>query len=70
MGILNMFIVILMIIQILTLPLFCQSWPGGKRDNVIRLAGALLICAAIIALFMSGPAKLVSSEVTTHGNVH
>lgn len=47
MGIFNMFIVIPMIIQILTLPLYYQSWLGGNPENVIRLAGALMICAAI-----------------------
>jgi maltose/moltooligosaccharide transporter len=46
MGIFNMFIVIPMIIQIFTLPLFYRSWLGGNPENVIRLAGVLLICAA------------------------
>jgi maltose/moltooligosaccharide transporter len=35
-----------MIIQIFTLPLFYRGWLGGNPENVIRLAGALLICAA------------------------
>jgi maltose/moltooligosaccharide transporter len=47
MGIFNMFIVIPMIIQIFTLPLYYQAWLGGNPENVIRLAGALLICAAV-----------------------
>jgi len=46
MGIFNMFIVIPMIIQIFTLPLYYHSWLGGNPENVIRLAGALLVCAA------------------------
>ncbi|MFZ6815718.1 MFS transporter [Undibacterium sp. Rencai35W] len=46
MGIFNMFIVIPMIIQIITLPLYYQRWLGGNPENVIRLAGVLLICAA------------------------
>jgi maltose/moltooligosaccharide transporter len=46
MGIFNMFIVIPMIIQIFTLPLIYRGWLGGNPENVIRLAGALLICAA------------------------
>jgi len=46
MGIFNMFIVIPMIIQIFTLPLFYRGWLGGNPENVIRLAGVLLICAA------------------------
>ena len=46
MGIFNMFIVIPMMIQIFTLPLFYRAWLGGHPENVIRLAGGLLICAA------------------------
>ena len=52
MGIFNMFIVIPMMIQIFTLPLFYRSWLGGDPANVIRLAGALLLCAAIATLFV------------------
>jgi maltose/moltooligosaccharide transporter len=46
MGIFNMFIVIPMIIQIFTLPLYHQSLLNGNPENVIRLAGILLIIAA------------------------
>ena len=52
MGIFNMFIVIPMMIQIFTLPLFYRSWLAGNPENVIRLAGALLICAAVATLFV------------------
>ena len=52
MGIFNMFIVIPMMIQIFTLPLFYDAWLGGRPENVIRLAGALLICAAVAVLFV------------------
>ncbi|WP_300759784.1 MFS transporter [Janthinobacterium sp.] len=52
MGIFNMFIVIPMIIQIFTLPLYYHSWLGGNPENVIRLAGALLLCAAVAVLFV------------------
>jgi maltose/moltooligosaccharide transporter len=47
MGIFNMFIVIPMMIQIFTLPLYYKSLLGGEPQNVIRLGGALMICAAI-----------------------
>ncbi len=47
MGIFNMFIVIPMIIQIFTLPLYYQSLLDGNPENVIRLAGVLLIIAAL-----------------------
>lgn len=52
MGIFNMFIVIPMIIQIFTLPLIYRSLLGANPENVIRLAGALLICAAISVGFV------------------
>jgi maltose/moltooligosaccharide transporter len=52
MGIFNMFIVIPMMIQIFTLPLFYRSWLGGDPANVIRLAGALMLCAAVATLFV------------------
>lgn len=52
MGIFNMFIVIPMMIQIFTLPLYYNAWLGGNPENVIRLAGALLICAAVAVMFV------------------
>jgi maltose/moltooligosaccharide transporter len=52
MGIFNMFIVIPMLIQMMTLPLFYNSLLGGKPDNVIRLAGTLLIVAAVCVSFV------------------
>ncbi len=52
MGIFNMFIVIPMMIQIFTLPLYYHSWLQGNPENVIRLAGVLLICGAIAVLFV------------------
>jgi maltose/moltooligosaccharide transporter len=52
MGIFNMFIVIPMILQIFTLPLYYRTWLGGNPENVIRLAGALLLCGAVAVLFV------------------
>lgn len=52
MGIFNMFIVIPMMIQIFTLPLVYHSLLGGRPDNVIRLAGVLLGCAAVATMFV------------------
>ncbi len=50
MGIFNLFIVIPMIIQIFTLPLYYRSWLAGSPENVVRLAGGLMICAACAVL--------------------
>ena len=52
MGIFNMFIVIPMMIQIFTLPLFYSSLLDGNPQNVIRLAGALLLAGAVSVLFV------------------
>lgn len=52
MGIFNMFIVIPMIIQIFTLPLIYHDLLDANPQNVIRLAGVLLLCAAISVLFV------------------
>jgi maltose/moltooligosaccharide transporter len=52
MGIFNMFIVVPMLIQMVTLPLFYRSLLGGDPANVIRLAGTLLIVAAVCVLFV------------------
>lgn len=55
MGIFNMFIVIPMLIQSFTLPLYYKSLLGGDPRNVVMLGGALLICAALAALRVKVP---------------
>ena len=50
MGIFNMFIVIPMLIQMVTLPLYYGPLLGGQPDNVVRLAGTLLACAAVAVM--------------------
>jgi maltose/moltooligosaccharide transporter len=58
MGIFNMFIVVPMLIQMLTLPLYYHAWLDGDPANVIRLAGSLLILAAVCVLFVrTAPAE-------------
>lgn len=65
MGIFNMFIVIPMLIQMLTLPLFYDSLLGGRPEQVIRLAGALLAAAAVAVLLVkSRPADAPSAIKT------
>lgn len=62
MGIFNMFIVIPMMIQIFTLPLFYHSWLGANPENVLRLAGGLMLTAAVAVLFVRlEPTPSVSS---------
>jgi maltose/moltooligosaccharide transporter len=55
MGIFNMMIVIPMLIQSFTLPLYYHSLLGGDARNVVMLGGALLICAAVATLFVKLP---------------
>ena len=55
MGIFNMFIVIPMLIQSLTLPLFYDGLLGGRPEYVIRLAGVLLALAALCVLAVKTP---------------
>lgn len=50
MGIFNMFIVIPMLIQAVTLPLLYDTLLAGRPENVIRLAGVLLALAALCVL--------------------
>ena len=57
MGIFNMFIVIPMMIQIFTLPLYYHTWLDSNPTNVIKLAGFLLICAAISVMFVKMQTK-------------
>lgn len=57
MGIFNMFIVIPMLIQIITLPLYYEAWLGGNPENVIRLAGVLLLFAAAAVGLVRVPAR-------------
>lgn len=52
MGIFNMFIVIPMMIQIFTLPLFYGPVLGSNPENVIRLAGVLMLGAAVSVSFV------------------
>lgn len=52
MGIFNMFIVIPMLIQTLTMPLFYEPLLGGDPRNVLILGGGLMILGAIATLFV------------------
>lgn len=53
MGIFNMFIVIPMMLQSFTVPLFYNSWLGGDPTKAIQASGILLILAAISVKFIN-----------------
>jgi maltose/moltooligosaccharide transporter len=57
MGIFNMFIVIPMIIQMLTLPLIYKSILSSDPGNVLRLAGVFLVIAAVMAMRIRSESK-------------
>jgi maltose/moltooligosaccharide transporter len=57
MGIFNMFIVIPMLINGLTLPLYYNSWLGGDARNVLMLGGVLMLCAAAATLRIKPAAR-------------
>ncbi|MCY1178586.1 hypothetical protein D9M73_189430 [compost metagenome] len=50
MGIFNMFIVVPMMIQSLTLPLLYNGVLGGDPRNVLYLSGALMLAAALATM--------------------
>jgi maltose/moltooligosaccharide transporter len=66
MGIFNLFIVVPMLIEIATLPLLYGPLLGGRPENVIRLAGVLLVMAALFALRV----KVMRAEEDPPGAPH
>jgi maltose/moltooligosaccharide transporter len=52
MGIFNMFIVIPMLLQNVTMPLYYESWLGNNPINAMKLAGIMLVLGAICTLFI------------------
>ena len=64
MGIFNMFIVIPMLIQGLTLPLIYKTWLGSDPRQVLVFAGGLMVLAALATLRVKLPAQ---SSTAMHG---
>lgn len=52
MGIFNMFIVIPMLLQNITMPLYYVSWLGNNPVNAMKLAGIMLLLGSISTLFI------------------
>ena len=68
MGIFNMFIVIPMLIQSVTLPLFYRSGLDGDPRNVLVLAGVLLLLAAVATLRVKVPSADDASLASVQGH--
>ncbi len=63
-GMFNLFIVVPMLIQTFTVPLFYESWLNNDPVNAIKLAGVLLILSALSVSFIRlGNEKKVSNTI-------
>lgn len=70
MGIFNMFIVIPMLLETFTLPLYYKPLLGNNPVNAIRLAGGLLVFAAIATIFIKVKKIEVGTEMVFKGTGH
>ncbi len=52
MGIFNMFIVLPMLIETFTIPMYYKPWLGNNPVNALRLAGVLMMLAAVCVGFI------------------
>ncbi|NJM49553.1 MAG: SLC45 family MFS transporter [Sphingomonadales bacterium] len=62
MGIFNMFIVIPMLIQTLTMPLIYKPLLGGDPRNVLLMAGILMIAGAAATLFVDAGHRVRAAQ--------
>ncbi|PAX06639.1 MFS transporter [Sphingomonas lenta] len=63
MGIFNMFIVVPMLIQSLTMPLIYEPWLRGDARNVLLLAGAMMLAAAVATMLVRAPREVAPSAL-------
>jgi maltose/moltooligosaccharide transporter len=68
MGIFNMFIVIPMLIETFTIPMYYESWLGNNPVNALRLAGILMLLAAASVYFIKYKAN--EGEVVMRSGGH
>ena len=67
MGIFNMFIVIPMLIETLTMPLIYDPLLGGDPRNALLLAGALMVAGAFATLFVDSGRPVRTGARPAHG---
>lgn len=70
MGIFNMFIVIPMLFETFTIPMYYESWLGNNPVNAMRLAGALMLCAAMSVYFIKYDSTAEPPILTPTGGGH
>jgi maltose/moltooligosaccharide transporter len=63
MGLFNVFIVLPMLLQVLTLPFYYGPLLGHDPRNVIHLAGVLMLFAAVACMMISLPSQTAQSAV-------
>lgn len=63
MGIFNMFIVVPMLIQSLTMPLIYEPLLGGDARNVLGLAGCAMLAAAAATMLVRAPRQVAPSSL-------
>ena len=68
MGIFNMFIVIPMLIQGVTLPLIYKNWLGSDPRHVLVLAGVMMILAALATLRVKLPPSAAPAQTQGHSS--
>ncbi len=69
MGIFNMFIVLPMLIETFTIPMYYKPWLGNNPVNALRLAGVLMMLAAVSVAFIKYNAN-PNAEVVRGGGGH
>lgn len=71
MGIFNMFIVIPMLLETFTIPIYYKSLLGNNPVNAIMLAGILLILASLSVLFIKTTKRVEgTADEIVHGFAH
>jgi maltose/moltooligosaccharide transporter len=70
MGIFNMFIVIPMLIETFTIPMYYESWLGNNPVNALRLAGILMLLAAVSVYFIQYKPAGDDVEIMSGGGGH
>lgn len=70
MGIFNMFIVIPMLLETFTIPMYYESWLGNDPTNALRLAGTLMLLAAVSVGFIRFKGDFSGGTVVSGGMGH
>ena len=67
MGIFNMFIVIPMLIETFTIPMYYESWLGNNPVNALQLAGVLMLLASVSVFFIKYKPAVEGTAVVRGG---